>query len=222
MKRRTVDVAKLKKRKQHNKEWDTMRKRAGKKGSKQPTVTQRAKLKAALKKAGLTRTRPQRVSERKAFKETFGYEQPRLSIAVGTRRPDGTIKPGKASRYTVTGRKIIREPGKPVYVEAEYRHETIPMEQRTGRGSTQREILVKKGYWKTPKEKVISEELIVRRVSKGKTAKKGSSRGEGAVRLGSARSIRGMQRATRQKKKARAGGRTIREAKKKKKTKKKK
>ena len=184
---------------------------------KQPTITQKQKTREFLKKARLYKTRPQRVSERKTFKAAFGYEQPRLSMAVGTKRADGTIKPGKASRYTVIGKKLIREPGERIRVEPEYRYEPIPREQRRPWGLTQRAILVKPGYWKTPKGKVIGEKLIVKRLGKKGTGKKGSSRGEGAVKFGSAASIRGMQKATRQKKKARAGGRVGREAKKKKK-----
>jgi len=170
-----------------------------KKGPKQPTVTQRARLQEFLKKAGLRRTKAQRRSEHAALERIVDHKILKLSDVVG--QPG---KPGKASRYTRTGTKfvykVVKKPGPAREVRGPFGDIfcTVPA------ATTTEKILV-------------AEQPIAKRVGKKGTGKKGSSRGEGSVRLGSAAAVRTLIKAGKHKRAGKKGGKMGREAKKKKK-----
>ncbi len=185
---------------------------------KQPTQTQRAKLRESLQKAGLQKTTAGRRSERAAMTKFLGYEQPRLSMAVGRKMPDGTIKPGKASRYTRRGTRPVYEMG---------------TEMRPGERVARRNWLgeIETDAWGDiiydygPDRKVLTgkklvgETFVAKRVSKKGSGKSSSKRGEGATIFGSTASRRSMARTVKLKRKKSRGGRTKKEKMKKKKKK---
>ena len=185
---------------------------------KQPILTQKQKTSEFLKKARLQKTKMKRRSEMATMTKFLGYEPPRLSTVVGTRRADGTIKPGKASRYTVKKRLPRYE------VETEMR----PGERVARKniyGNIERSRWGDISYDYAPdrrvvtKKKLVGEKIVVKKVTKSKTGKKGSSRSEGATIFGSAASRRSMARTAKFKRKKSRGGKTKKEKRKKKKKK---
>ncbi len=76
--------------------------RTSKKKPKTLILTNKQKTKQALMKAGLHKSGPERRRQHAAMEKAVGYKIPKLSTTVGVGG-----RPGKASRYTTKGTKLV-------------------------------------------------------------------------------------------------------------------